>query len=80
MAALTINYTIPFGSSLRVGYKIVGSLSDYTYVNFYPDYNSSPYIVGGLALGAYEVQLNTVCLNCAGSLFSDPVVIQAVGV
>jgi hypothetical protein len=79
MASLTIYYTVPFGSAVRIGYKITASVGDYTYVNYYPSYNQSPYIVSGVPLGVYDVQLNTVCQTCSGGQFSDPVVVTAVG-
>jgi len=78
MASFTINYTIPFGSSLRIGYKFTASSDPYTYLTFYPSYNESPYTLDGIAPGSYTVELTTVCASCSGGQFSDPVVIQAV--
>lgn len=78
MATLTINYTIPFGSSMRVGYRIQSSSSAFTYVTTYPGYNDSPYSVSGLAVGSYEVELTTICPNCGGGIFADPVVYPAI--
>jgi hypothetical protein len=80
MASLTVNYAVAFGASVRIGYKLTSSTGDYTYLNFYPSYNQSPYTITGIPLGVYEVQINTICPTCSGGIFSDPVVVQAVAV
>lgn len=77
MASIQFNYTIPFGSSLRIGYKPQTSGGPYTYLPTYPSYNASPYTISGIALGAYDIEVSTVCQNCSGANFSDPVVFQA---
>lgn len=77
MASITINYSIPFGSSVRIGYRIQASSSPFTYVNGFPSYNDSPYVISGLALGNYEVELTTICPNCSGGIFSAPTVYPA---
>jgi hypothetical protein len=79
MASISVNYTVPFGASVRIGYKIASSVGDYTYLNYYPTYNQSPYTIAGLALGVYQVQVNTICPTCTGGQFSDAVVVTAVG-
>ncbi len=78
MATLTINYDIAFGASLRIGYRIQSSSSAFTYVTTYPGYNDSPYLVSGLAVGNYEVELTTICPNCSGGVFADPVIYPAI--
>lgn len=78
MAVLTINYTIPFGASLRVGYRIQNSSSPFTYVTTYPTYNQSPYTISGLAIGNYEVELTTICPNCGGGVFAEPAIYPAI--
>lgn len=77
MASITINYSIPFGSSLRIGYRIQNSSNPFTYLSNYPTYNDSPYTFDGLALGSYEVELTTVCPSCSGGVFADPAVYPA---
>jgi len=77
MASITVNYSIPFGSSIRIGYRIQASSSPFTYVNGFPNYNQSPYTISGLALGNYEVELTTICPNCSGGIFAEPVVYPA---
>lgn len=79
MATLTVNYTIPFGSSIRIGYKVASSSDPYTYLNNYPSYNQSPYTFA-VPLGAYQVELTSICASCSGGLYSDPEVFQAVAV
>lgn len=78
MASITINYTIPFGASLRVGYRIQSSSNPFTYISTFPTYNQSPYILSGLAVGTYEVELTTICPNCSGGVFADPVIYPAI--
>lgn len=78
MASVTVNYTIPFGSSIRIGYRIQGSSSAFTYINTYPTYNDSPFTFSGLALGTYEVELTTICPNCTGGIFGEPVIYPAI--
>lgn len=78
MASITINYTISFGASLRIGYRIQNSSSAFTYVTTFPTYNQSPYTISGLAIGNYEVELTTICPNCTGGVFSDQVIFPAV--
>lgn len=77
MPSITFNYTIPFGSSLRVGYKLQVSSDPYTYISGFPSYNDSPYTLIVPSLGAYQLELTTVCSSCAGGLYSDPVIVLA---
>lgn len=77
MASITVNYTIPFGSNLRIGYRAQATSDPFTYLPNYPSYTDSPYTFSGLALGTYEVQLTTICPNCSGGVFADPVVFPA---
>lgn len=78
MASITINYSIPFGSSIRIGYRIQSSSSAFTYLTSYPNYNDSPYVISGLPVGNYEVELTTICPNCTGGVFADPAVYPAI--
>lgn len=78
MAQITIDYSIPFGSSLRIGYRIQASSSPFTYITNYPNYNQSPYTISGLPVGNYEVELTTICPNCSGGVFADPVIYPAI--
>jgi len=77
MASIVINYSIPFGATLRVGYRIQASSSSFTYVNPFPDYTQSPYTISGLPIGNYEVELTTICPNCSGGIFGQPVIYPA---
>ena len=78
MATITINYTIPFGASLRIGYRIQASSSAFTYLTTYPTYNDSPYSFSGLPVGNYEVELTTICPNCTGGVFGEPQIYPAI--
>lgn len=77
MASITINYTIPFGASVRIGYRIQASSTAFTYLTTFPTYNDSPYTISGLPVGNYEVELSTICPNCTGGVFSEPVIFPA---
>ena len=77
MATLIVNYSAPVGSVVRIGYKLISSGDPYTYLNYYPTYNESPYSIGGLPIGGYQVEVTTICNNCNGPTYSDPVVQNA---
>jgi len=77
MASITINYTIPFGASIRIGYRIQSSSAAFTYITTFPTYNQSPYIISGLPIGNYEVELTTICPNCTGGIFAEPAIYPA---
>lgn len=78
MASITVNYSVSFGASIRIGYRPQGSSTPFTYVTQYPTYNDSPYTISGLPLGVYEVELTTICPNCTGGVFSQPTVYPAI--
>ena len=78
MAQITITASIPFGTHARVGYRLKMSSDPFTYPVDYPAYNEFPYTIDGLAVGTYEVEVTTVCPNCAGGLYSSPVIIDAI--
>lgn len=80
MASIKINYTIPFGASVRIGYRVQASSSAFTYLTNYPSYNQSPYTIPDLPIGNYEVELTTVCPNCSGGVFADPVIYPALAI
>jgi hypothetical protein len=78
MATLTIQATVPFGASLRVGYRIISSSSPFTYLDNYLSQDDLPHDILDLPLGSYEVELTTVCPNCSGAKFGDPIIYEAV--
>lgn len=78
MAQLEVHYTVDFGNSVRIGYRTFGSTGPYTYVMPFPDYSQTPYYVTGIPAGDYEVEVTSVCPNCAGSSYGQPVVTHAV--
>lgn len=78
MASITFNYTIPFGTNLRVGYRLYGSSGPYTYITgTFPSYADSPYTLAPIPAGLYELELTTICNSCSGANYSDPEIIQA---
>lgn len=78
MATIIFNFTIPFGTSLRVGYIPTGSAGPYTYITDYPTYSDSPYTLTVPSPGQYNLELTTICPNCSGSQYSSPLVITVV--
>lgn len=58
---LLINYTIPVGSYLRLGYREIGSTSPFTYVTPNPFFNQSPYGISLDEERMYEFELTTIC-------------------
>lgn len=79
MGYITASATIPFGTALRVGYRAQGSASPFTYFSFTPAYNQLPYTFpDNVPSGLYEAETTTICPNCSGSSFSDPVVTDIV--
>lgn len=78
MGQLQVIASIPFGSSARIGYKQKASSNPYTYHNYYPSHNEFPYTIDGIPIGNWEVEITTVCPNCAGALYADPVIVDAV--
>lgn len=78
MATIKFNYTIPFGASLRVGYKLQSSSDPYTYLSTYPSYNDSPFSFDGISVGTYQLELTTICNSCSGSKYSDAYVVSNV--
>lgn len=78
MGQLQINASIPFGASARIGYKQKNSSNPFVYHNYYPTYNEFPYTIDDIPVGVYEVEITTICPNCAGALYADPVIVDAV--
>lgn len=66
--------SIPFGTSLRIGYRLSGSLGAYTYLTTYPSYNDLPYDFT-LPSGNIQVEYTTICNACGGGRYSDPVTV-----
>jgi hypothetical protein len=72
MAAVNTGSTsIPYGATLRIGYRLYGSTVPYTYLSPLPNYNELPYTFT-LDSGTWQVEYSTVCPNCSGNMFSEP--------
>jgi hypothetical protein len=78
MATIRVDYTIPFGTSIRIGYRLRNTSNPFVYINPFPNYSQSPYNIEDLPLGDYEVELTSVCPNCTGANYGDPVIYPAV--
>lgn len=70
MATFDLYYTIEYGQRLRIGYKQASSSGPYNYLPDFPTPEESPYEIT-LPTGTYDLELTTVCPNCAGNKYSD---------
>lgn len=68
---------IKFGSTLRIGYRPVGSVAAYTYLTPYITFNELPKVFN-LPVGAWELELTEICPNCSGGIYSNPVLTQII--
>lgn len=71
-AVSTGSTSIKFGSSLRIGYRSYGSVSAFTYVNYFPTFNELPYTFNVPSVGIWEIEYTEVCQACSGANYSDP--------
>jgi len=62
--------TIPYGATLRIGYRTYGSSSAYTYLTYFPSYNELPYTFT-LPVGVWEVEYTTICPSCSTPTYSS---------
>mgnify|MGYP003405103733 CR=1 len=63
--------TIPYGSTLRIGYRPYGSTSPYTYLGSFPGYDSLPYTFT-LSSGTWQLEYTSICPNCSMPKYSSP--------
>lgn len=77
MATIRVDYTVEFGHSVRIGYRVQNSSNPFTYVSPYPGYADSPYYIQGLPLQQYEIEITAVCPNCSGADFGSPQIYPA---
>ena len=78
MGTITITASIPYGATLRVGYRVTNSGNNFTYVNPFPTFNDLPYTFSVPdTAGTYDVELTVICPNCSLGTYSTPVVITA---
>lgn len=70
--ASTGSTSIDFGSSLRIGYRIYGSISPFTYLSYFPSSNELPYTFEVPIAGVWEFELTRLCPSCSGTGYSDP--------
>ena len=78
MATITVNYTALFGQSVRIGYRVQNSGNPFVYPMPFPTYADSPYLITGVALGSYEVEITSVCPNCSGAQYGYPTIYPAI--
>lgn len=77
MASIIVHYSIPYGSSIRIGYRLANTENPFVYINSFPTFEDSPYTITGISPGNYEVETTTICPNCSGGIFSDPIITPA---
>lgn len=61
---LIVNFTIPVGRYLKLGYRPVGTTTPFTYVPNQIFYNQTPYSLVVSDDFVYELELSTVCGSC----------------
>lgn len=67
-----------FGASFRIGYRQQGNLI-FNYLSNYITLDDIPYTFTVATAGSpYEVEVTQICPNCAGGVYSDPVVVTAI--
>ena len=64
---LTVNYTIPVGSYIKIGNRDFGTTGPFDYVPQNPFYNASPYTYQIESTLVQEIELTTVCGNCSNN-------------
>lgn len=68
MKPLTINFSIPIGTFLKLGYRPIGSSDPWTFVNNQIAYNQTPFILNVPTGFTYEIYTATICGSCPGGL------------
>lgn len=74
MGNLIISYNLAYGEKLRVGYRLSGSGSSFTYLPKMLSWNDSPYTITNLPDGQYDVELTAFTNDCRNSPCSQPLV------
>jgi hypothetical protein len=78
MGTITINSSIPYGSNLRIGYRVTNSGNSFQYLDSYVSFNNLPYTFSVPdTAGTYDIELTVICPNCSLGTYSTPVVITA---
>lgn len=64
--------SINYGSTLRIGYRIYGSTSPYTYLGYFPNYNELPYTYTLPTSGTFQIEYTQICPSCSANKYSEP--------
>lgn len=64
---------IEFGSVLRIGYRVYGSASAFTYIIHNPTYDELPYTYEIPFTGIFEIEYTRICPNCSGNNYATPI-------
>lgn len=62
---------IEFGATLRIGYRVYGATTPYSYLTYFPGYNELPYTFSLPSAGIWEIEYTQICPSCSGSKYSD---------
>lgn len=74
MPSITTGSTsIGYGSTLRIGYRVYGSISGFTYITHYATYDELPYSFTVPSSGVYEIEYTEVCPTCSSPTYSQSV-------
>jgi hypothetical protein len=78
MGTININLSIPYGASLRIGYRVTNSGNAFTYLTNFVSFDALPYAFNVASVaGTYDVELTVICPNCSLGTYSIPTVITA---
>lgn len=64
--------SVEFGATLRIGYRVYGSLTPFVYSPYFPSYNELPYTFSVPSAGQWEIEYTQICSGCSGASYSDP--------
>lgn len=70
---LIVNFSIPVGKYLKLGYRPIGFTTPFTYVPTQIFYNQSPFNLVVDDTYTYELELSTICGSCGDGSASNPV-------
>lgn len=77
MAHLKIAVNVPYGTSIKVGYRVRSSGDAWTYFAYQPKYDDVfPYTFAeNIPPGDYEVEITGICSSCSGDQFTSSQII-----
>lgn len=64
MKQLNINFSIPIGTFLKLGYRAIGTSDPWVFVNNQIAYNQTPFVLSVPTGVTYEIYTATICGSC----------------